>query len=237
MLPLSAESTSLKWCVFYKVVKNLVEQPPKGWNKNGEVLWNPFLYIDLEKGAYEYWVSTWKQKHKDFRIEMENENPDFCLQAKIGFYKYKIYLLKQDILKHYNIFKYYYNTVSKEELSLWVEFHIKESKKDSYKIENLEKVVEIMLFPTKDLNAKKQVTEQEIETAREYPITDLLEFNKRGFTKCLVHNPDKKPSLHYCRKTNRVYCFVCNYSGDSISVAMKVYGISFPSTVRMLLQR
>lgn len=234
MLPLSIESTGLKWCVFYPIVKSLVEQPPKGWNNNGEVLWNPFLFITIEKDLYDYWKSTWKQKHKDFRLEIEKDFKSFVLEAKINFLKYKISILKQDILKHYNIFKYYLNTVSKEELSLWVEFHIKQIEKNFYKIDNLEKVIEVMLFPSDVVNKRIQVTEAEIEIAMEFPITDLLKFNKRGFTHCIAHKPDTKPSLHYYKKANRVHCFVCGFNGNAIEVAMKIYNLSFPNAVRTL---
>lgn len=56
-----------------------------------------------------------------------------------------------------------------------------------------------------------------IEKAKEFPIIDLIQFNRANMAKCIFHT-DKNPSLHYYPKSNTVYCFSCNRYGDAIDV-------------------
>ena len=76
-----------------------------------------------------------------------------------------------------------------------------------------------------------KITEQMIENARDYPIEEIIEINKDGFALCIDHN-DKNPSM-YC-KNNYAHCFSCGYSGDTISVYMKVFRCSFIEAVKAL---
>lgn len=75
------------------------------------------------------------------------------------------------------------------------------------------------------------ITPEMIERARSYPINQLMEINKQGFTKCFNHN-DKKPSA-YCKK-NFSHCFVCRRSWDTIAVLMERDGMSFKDAVNKL---
>jgi hypothetical protein len=75
------------------------------------------------------------------------------------------------------------------------------------------------------------ITDDDIKRAKEYPLDNLLEINRQGKALCLWHE-DTKPSLD-CRN-GFVHCHVCQVSGDSIDVYMKINGVSFPEAVRSL---
>lgn len=76
------------------------------------------------------------------------------------------------------------------------------------------------------------VTPECIERAKQYPISDLLEF-RRGTVRCIFHD-DTRPSLKYYPKDNRVYCFSCARGEDAIGVAMTLWGLGFKEAVRRL---
>jgi len=72
-----------------------------------------------------------------------------------------------------------------------------------------------------------------VERAKEFPIDELIEFRK-NIGKCLWCDDCDGDDLYYYRKTNRVYCFACNKSADSIDVCMKLTGFSFVDAVKKL---
>jgi hypothetical protein len=77
------------------------------------------------------------------------------------------------------------------------------------------------------------ITDDMIEQARAYPMTQLIEF-KRGWTKCFVHG-SKGLDMGYHAKSNTVRCFgQCCKSFDTIGVLMIRDGLSFPDAVRYL---
>lgn len=78
-----------------------------------------------------------------------------------------------------------------------------------------------------------QITEQMIERAKEYPFDYLLQFNKAAFTKCFSHN-ENKPSLHLNKKVNKIHCFGCQKSWDTIAYVQETKGLTFPEAVKTL---
>lgn len=78
---------------------------------------------------------------------------------------------------------------------------------------------------------KIKITPELIQKAKEYPIENLLEINRAGFTRCFAHN-DKKPSA-YCKK-NFVHCFVCQKSWDTIQILIDRDGRTFRDAVLQL---
>ncbi len=74
--------------------------------------------------------------------------------------------------------------------------------------------------------------ELNIEKAKQYPITDLLEFKHRT-AKCIFHN-DKRPSLYYYPESNTCYCFSCAKYADSITVYMTLNNCDFKTAVKSL---
>jgi hypothetical protein len=78
------------------------------------------------------------------------------------------------------------------------------------------------------------ITEDMKNRAKSVPIDTILPFKNN--TTCCIWHDEKTPSLHYYQKSNRVKCFGCGVSGDSIAVAMQVWGVSFIEAVKRLSQ-
>lgn len=83
------------------------------------------------------------------------------------------------------------------------------------------------------LTKKSRKAVLNIQKAKAYPITDLLEFNRANKAKCIFHE-DKDPSLTYYPKTNSVYCWGCNTYADSIKVYRQLKNCSFIEAVKQL---
>jgi len=78
------------------------------------------------------------------------------------------------------------------------------------------------------------ITQQMIDRAKEYPIEQIIEVNKRGFALCPNHE-DHHPSLD-CRN-GFCYCYSCHWSGDVISLYMKLHNVDFKEAVKYLSER
>ena len=76
------------------------------------------------------------------------------------------------------------------------------------------------------------VTQEEIAHAKEYPISDLIDFSHNQ-AKCIFHT-ERTGSMHYYQKTNTVYCFGCHVSADPIDVYRYLNHCSFIEAVRRL---
>ena len=81
--------------------------------------------------------------------------------------------------------------------------------------------------------SKKGLTELQIQNARNYPISNLVEFNRANKSKCVFHE-DKNPSMHYYKDSNSVYCFSCHKSGDAIEVTRALCNLNFKEAVSRL---
>ena len=77
---------------------------------------------------------------------------------------------------------------------------------------------------------KKGITEADIQRAKDVPIDTLLTFNRSKFTKCIFHN-DQRPSAYWYESNNKLHCFSCGVSADSIDVVQKLNGLSFNGAV------
>lgn len=76
------------------------------------------------------------------------------------------------------------------------------------------------------------VTPDMIAQALDYPLTAILgENSKGGMALCIAHN-ERNPSMNIRR--NFAYCHSCGFSGDAITVAEKVWGLSFVEAVKKL---
>ena len=72
----------------------------------------------------------------------------------------------------------------------------------------------------------------DIDKAKAYPIDELVEI-KHGFAKCLWHN-ETQASMKFYKDQNRLHCFSCNQSHDSIDVYQKLNNCSFKEAVKNL---
>lgn len=88
-----------------------------------------------------------------------------------------------------------------------------------------------LLYPVK--NMKNKITDEMIEKAKGFPFENLLEFNRRGFTKCFAHE-ERTPSLHLQRRKNKIHCFGCQKSWDTISYVMDSKGVDFKQAILSL---
>ena len=73
---------------------------------------------------------------------------------------------------------------------------------------------------------------QEIERAKEVPITNFVKINAARKAKCFMHN-ERTPSLHVY-KNNKFHCFSCGQSGSVIDVIMIQQNIPFVEAVKYL---
>jgi hypothetical protein len=76
------------------------------------------------------------------------------------------------------------------------------------------------------------ITDSEIQSARGYKITNLLQTNDAGFAKCPFHN-EKTPSMKVY-EDNHAYCFGCHKQVDVISLYMHINNTTFVEAVRAL---
>jgi len=91
---------------------------------------------------------------------------------------------------------------------------------------------EMRLRLLKPAKSKSGITEEMIQKAKQYPISELLITPIRGnVTNCIAHE-DKNPSMNI--KNNWAYCYSCGFRGDSISVYMRLNAVDFKTAVRNL---
>ena len=101
-------------------------------------------------------------------------------------------------------------------------------------LSNWEKLQKPLLWEMENMLRPKdnQITPDMIARAREYPITQLIEFT-RGKTRCISGtHEDKHPSMSL--KDNFAHCFSCGYHADSIAVCMQIKNLSFQEAVKWL---
>jgi len=87
--------------------------------------------------------------------------------------------------------------------------------------------MEILLTPDEK---SSEITDADIQRARDYPIKDLIGTDK-DFVLCPNHT-EKHPS--FCLKKNFGYCFSCGYSCDTIKYLQDAQGLSFVEAVKRL---
>lgn len=132
-----------------------------------------------------------------------------------NYLKYKLNVSKQIIentqfLKYLNYKNYFW-------LDIIEELYIKPN-------ENIIKKISLLFKNKKNI--------LNIEKAKLFPITELLEF-KNNKTKCIFHN-DTNPSFNYFPKNNTTYCFSCSTFADSIKIYQTLNNCSFIEAVKAL---
>jgi len=140
--------------------------------------------------------------------------------------------------------------IKKEELIRLIKHKIKVSKnfKSPYDLIEKELITEVEgkeLVETENrinwfrlgLNEKVTtvgLTEDQIQTAREYPVVDLIETKRIKESFCCPFHEEKTPSFHVY-KDNHWYCFGCGKHGqNAIDFVVEKQKLSFPDAVRFL---
>ena len=77
------------------------------------------------------------------------------------------------------------------------------------------------------------ITQADIERVRMTPISTFLKVNRGKRALCLFHD-DKDPSM-WIPEPHRYHCFVCQNSGTTIDIVMKLYNCSFKEVVEKIL--
>lgn len=81
---------------------------------------------------------------------------------------------------------------------------------------------------------KRIITDDKVLTARTYPISELIKFNREKKALCPFHT-ESTPSLHYYPKTNTTYCFGgCGKRYDVIDIYQKLHHSTFITAVSEL---
>ncbi len=93
-------------------------------------------------------------------------------------------------------------------------------------IDKKEKLLDNINQAKKNLN--NTINDQDIELARNYDITKLINTNNNHFAICPFHN-DTTPSFYI--KNNYGYCFSCNESADSIKLYQRINNCTFKDAV------
>jgi len=75
-----------------------------------------------------------------------------------------------------------------------------------------------------------EITQDMINKAKDYPFEELYPF-KRNMALCPFH-PDSKPSM--ALKNNRVKCWSCDKSWDTIAFIQELEGITFQEAIKRL---
>jgi hypothetical protein len=97
-------------------------------------------------------------------------------------------------------------------------------------VEMRQKLLKVIKFWSKervDMSSK-------IMRAKEFPVNELVTFNRGGFAKCIAHS-ETTPSLKYYPKQNTAHCFSCNKHFDSIEIVMILSGKTFLEAVNHLV--
>jgi hypothetical protein len=94
--------------------------------------------------------------------------------------------------------------------------------------------IDYMLSP-KD-KGEKQITEEEVERAKEYPFEELIKpvkvYGREHFMATCPFHSEKTPSFYV--KNKFAYCFGCGKSVDTIAFVMETEGLSFIEAVHKL---
>jgi hypothetical protein len=80
----------------------------------------------------------------------------------------------------------------------------------------------------------ENVTPEQIDQARRFPMNQLIKIGRYNTLVCPFH-ADSRPSMKYYPETNKLYCFSCHRTLDSIGFVMAREGLNFKDAVRRLI--
>jgi hypothetical protein len=138
--------------------------------------------------------------------------------------------LRQEIKN--NLFKLY--KTSKSELSVWISERLLEAG-EGKKLNQLSIEIQRIkwLLSPNITYSKNKITDAMKQKAKDYPFEQLIKFNRARKAICMFHS-DKHPSLSLNPKTNRIRCFSCGASFDTIGYIMTTQNASFIETIKYL---
>lgn len=185
-------------------------------------------YMDIVFAAKEDYESEIMPKTQQAIREMIREaDPEFVRTCRIEYLKERMSELIVDgliIMKHYE-------EAIKKDLPAFNRYYMGGKLREKVgEIVKLQGQIIALRHPER----KGVITDEMIQRAKEHPFTNLLKF-RRNTTKCFLHE-DTTPSMFYYQKDNRVHCFSCGRSFDSIGFVMERDGLNFVEAVKFLQQ-
>ena len=108
---------------------------------------------------------------------------------------------------------------------------------ESTSVDALNEIIRLKGFAhrlKKGIKSKSQITDEMIEAARNYPIENVIEFDRTGKALAFCH-ADKSPSLSWNRKSNKARCFVCCKSFSALDTLIERDKMSFIDAVKSLV--
>ena len=94
------------------------------------------------------------------------------------------------------------------------------------------RTAEEMIHPPKN-QPKDRITDEDIARAKEYPVNQVVEFDRQGRALAWCHD-DHKPSLYYGARKNVAVCPVCGKTFNAVDVLMARDDLSFIEAVKRL---
>lgn len=183
-----------------------------------------FRLVDMEKN----WRESVRKSDAEFVRWFTEENPEFVRKARLRFLRDEIRARTETLGELKKEIDRIYRGNDQEEVAMLLPIVQRNAAEAGKKLR-------MLIFEKKILLGKSTstITPELIARAREHPIRDLVETNSRGYALCVnPEHDDHSPSMW--TKNNFAHCFSCNWSGDSIDVAMKVYNIKFQEAVKKL---
>ena len=100
----------------------------------------------------------------------------------------------------------------------------------------IDEIIKLRSYEVRHLRPNKpSITDEMIAQAREYPVSELVEFS-HGKTRCWLHN-DNNPSMYHGTRTNKAVCPVCDKKLGPIDVLITRDGYTFVEAVKQLCGR
>jgi hypothetical protein len=100
-------------------------------------------------------------------------------------------------------------------------------------IQKLQSEIIYLKHPGPKNGKGRAITDEMIERAREFPLTELLpEDLKRGRCACPIHSGSNVMS--FTVKNNYGRCFSCGWHGDTIKFIQDTQGLTFADAVKRL---
>jgi hypothetical protein len=108
----------------------------------------------------------------------------------------------------------------------------------NYYISLLEMATRVPIRREIVINREDEITEDDVQRAKQHPIEDLYEGNLRQtqgrLTGCCPFHKETTPSFFIFTNDNHFFCFGCSEWGDSIDFYMKTKKVSLVQAVKAL---
>ena len=177
----------------------------------------------------DYYWQVWREGILWTRHEILKNISYWSEPERIECLEYKVGELEEDIAF---IYKRYERMTQQDKSILYKRFILLlvDLPKREKLLKGLKMSLRLLKYP--EIVKGNGVSPEMIAQARDYPLSEIVEVNSRGFAHCVNHFPDRHPSM-YCKK-NFAHCYVCSYSGDVIDVFMKLHKVNFIEAVKKL---